>query len=165
MSSIKDLEILSKYLDEDELKEIAKNAAYDLFKGNLAIGEDSHYKKENLTYYCIQGAMLAMKSSIEPIKSELQTDFNKKVKQAINKLSLFDLQYKEWSNLSEIVNASLDIHRKDIQERIDQIISENYLSKTNNYNDKLYTAVFDAVGEVVSNTISDALKMKYEKNN
>jgi len=49
MSNINDLEVLSKYLSEEELKEIAKDVAFAHFSSKLK--ESNPYAKSNLEFY------------------------------------------------------------------------------------------------------------------
>lgn len=164
MKTIKDLDILSKYLDEDELKDIAKEVAKEAFKNN--IGLQNPYRKENIEYYLIRGAFMVLYENMQDASINLQELFNVKIAQAIKKISLYDLQYGNWSNLSQMVNSSLEPHKNAIDFRVAEIIKESYLSATNDYNDKLYTKVFDIVGETVSELINDSLKLKFnEKSN
>jgi len=55
MTNIDDLEVLKKYLSDDELKDIAKQVAFESFRRYL--GNDNPNAKENYEYYAKYGAL------------------------------------------------------------------------------------------------------------
>ena len=85
MNSLKDLEVLQKYLSEDELKDVAKQVAYDTFRNS--IGSGNVHSKDNIEFYIKHGAYEAVvqhakENQLEDI-SELSKQLNTKVAKII----------------------------------------------------------------------------------
>ena len=160
MTQVKDLEILSKYLSDDELKGIAKQAAYDLFKSSIS-QEENKYAKDNIAYYITQGAMMAMTESIEPIKAELQEGFNDRIKRAIKDLSLYSLIGNKQYGLDPIITAAIKSHEGGIKIKIDEIIGR--IINNDADCDSLYSKAQDSIGDVFAELLTELLRTKYEK--
>src|SRR5690554_3560336 len=94
-TKIKELDVLAKYLDEQELKEIAASAAYDLFKSS--IGTLNEHGKENLDYYVKHGAYEAVRQHAQENEvdmARLSKDLNTKVAKLISELRSYQIPYK-----------------------------------------------------------------------
>ena len=160
MTQVKDLEILSKYLSDDELKDIAKNAAYDLFKGSIS-QEDNKYAKDNISYYITQGAMMAMADAIEPIKTELQEGFNERIIRAIKELSIYSLIGNKTYGFDPIITDAIQAHKEAIKAKVDEIV--NHVINDDCDSDSLYGKTQDTIGNVFAEMLTDMLRAKYEK--
>lgn len=156
-----ELEVLSKYLTTEELKEIAKEVAKEAFKSS--IGAENPHSKENIQYFTIQGAMMAMRDAIDPIRSELQPHFNDRILKAINGLSYYSIIGNKTYRLDEMINNALSVHETEITKRVNKIIEDGYLNPGAKYSDELYRAVYDRVGDNVNQIINEALELKYKQ--
>ena len=159
MSQITELDILSKYLDEDELKEIAKQAAYDLFKSS--IGPDNPHRKANIEFYAIRGAMLAMKEAQDiTFLDTLQSEFNAKVKRAVKSLQWYQIDTKQFG-YTKIVENAIKTNESTIINKINELVN----AKVNNDEDydSLCSNVNDYVGECMGSLIYEMLEQKFKK--
>lgn len=158
MSKIEDLEILKQYLNEDELKSIAKEAAYSLFKND--IGPDNPNKKANIEFYAKEGALLAMQEAMTDLDfSELQSTFNDKVKKIIKGLSWYSIN----DDFEKMFKVAIDANKKTVEAKVNEVIA----AKVNN--DSEMDSIYDKCNESITNVFSDilynAVELHFKKKN
>lgn len=113
MSNIKDLEVLQKYLSEDELKEVAREAALSYFKSRL--GSQSSHAKSNLDFYIGQGALQA----VLQYGAEINFDFHaQELKEKTSKLISEMRKYDLPDTYREIAEEQIESQREEIQDRL-----------------------------------------------
>src|SRR5690606_24111057 len=117
-NSLKDLEVLQKYLSEEELKEVAKQVAYDTFKSS--IGSSNPHSKDNIEFYIKHGAYEAVvkhakENQLENI-SELSKDLNTKVARIINSLQVYNIPY------TDMVKEALEANRGTVVRKVEEVI-------------------------------------------
>src|SRR5690606_28800160 len=95
-TQLKDLEVLSKYLSEEELKEVATQVARETFRNSMGVGNP--HSKSNIDYYASQGAYLAVKEYAEENGEidfeEMSKTLNSKVNALIKGLHTYQLKYE-----------------------------------------------------------------------
>lgn len=160
MNKIKDLEILKEYLSEEELKEIAKSAAYDLFKNNLAVGEDAYYRKENLSYYATKGAMMAMEEFYKPFISELTSGYKDRIIAAIKKIDHYDVTLHN-ARYKELFNQAIEQHKSLIESKTTEIITKYVNDETQFGN--FYDKMIDIIGTSFSDMLYSLLESNFKK--
>ena len=116
-NSLKDLEVLKKYLSEDELKDVAKQVAYDTFRNS--IGSGNVHSKDNIEFYIKHGAYEAVvkhakENQLEDI-SELSKQLNIKVAKIINSLQYYQIPY------SNMVQEALEANRSTIVRKVEKV--------------------------------------------
>ena len=156
MSKIKDLEILKQYLNEDELKSIAKEAAYDLFKNS--IGPDNPNRKDNIEWYAKQGALLAMKESMTDLDlSELQSTFNTKVNSVIKKIDYYNIS----DDFNKMLQTALIKHKENVENKVNELIA----AKINNDSDmnSIYNKCNESVADAFSDILYNAVELHFKK--
>ena len=110
-TNIKDLEVLQKYLTEEELKEVAKEVAYKTFSGTL--GNSNPHNGANIEYYVTQGAYEAVKQYITEggfKEEEFVEGLKDKVKEIIEGLTWYRLPLDVV--VEEIINKWLEEQMK-----------------------------------------------------
>jgi cation transport regulator ChaC len=90
MRTLQDLEVLERYLSEEELKEVAKDVARELFRSSLG-GKNPH-RRTNLDYYIGQGALQAVEEyMVDFDKEELASNLKARTKTIIKGMSVYNL--------------------------------------------------------------------------
>lgn len=158
MTKIEELDIVSKYLDQDDLEQIAKQAAYDLFKDTISI-KNNKYARDNIEFYITKGTMLAMTQELEPIRKELQSTFNKKVLKAVEKLDSYDICKEEYG-FTKILKDVIEINKPIIEEKITSILSE--LVNNDEAWGSIYSKVQTSIGDIFADVILSLIEGKYK---
>ncbi|HLS54065.1 MAG TPA: hypothetical protein VK031_08840, partial [Tissierellaceae bacterium] len=112
-TNIKDLEVLEKYLSEEELKEVAKEVAYNAFKSSL--GVENPFSASNLNFYTSQGAYEAVKQHITDNdfrEEEFVEELRSRVSSVIKGLNYYQLP------LDEVIEEVVDEKKGEIRDRI-----------------------------------------------
>lgn len=154
MSSLKDLEVLEKYLSEDELKNVAKEVAYNHFAKSLQ--EHNPYAKSNLEFYIAQGALQAVLQHGE----KLDFDFHaKELKEKTSNLIKGLQSYQLPNSYTTIAEETVEEHREEIQNRMKEKITSfvnggDYLS--------LYSTFEQKVGETMADLLYNLLEEKFK---
>lgn len=157
MSKVTDLEVLSKYLSEDELKDVARQVAYELFKSS--IGVDNPHAKVNLEYYIKHGAYEAVvqhatENGVVDI-DELSKSLNTKVAKIITGLESYQIPYQNL--ITEAVQANKETIVRHVEETI-----KNAMEDTEKYN-SIYQQVNSSIGEYLGDTLMNHLKESLNK--
>jgi FtsZ-binding cell division protein ZapB len=156
MSNINDLEVLSKYLSEEELKTVAKEVAYAHFSSKLK--EDNPYAKSNLEFYIGQGALQA----VLQYGNELNFDFHaQELKEKTSKLIKGLQNYQLPNTYTEIAKEQIESQREEIQNRMKQMISD--FVNGGDY-PSTYSTFTQAVGEQLGDMLYTLLEEKFKKN-
>ena len=156
MSKIEDLEILKQYLSENELKEIAKEAAFSLFKSH--IGPDNPHKKDNIEYFAKQGALLAMQEAMTDLDlSELQSTFNSKINSIVKKLDWWSI-YKEFD---KPLQAAINNNKETIENKVNEVIA----LKVNNDSemDSIYSKCNESIADTFGDILYNAVELHFKK--
>lgn len=155
LNDIKDLEILSKYLSEEELKEVAKDVAKETFR--RAMNPSNEHSKDNVDYYAKHGAYLAVKEYAEDNDQidfkEMAESLNKKVNSIIKGLRDYQLGY------DGIVNQAVENRRVDIQRRVDEILN-NLLQDEESYSG-VYKKVEGDLGYVIAEHLMEHFRKSF----
>lgn len=155
LNDIKDLEVLSKYLSEEELKEVAKDVAKELFRNSMSLSNPN--AKSNVDFYAKQGAYLAVKEYAEVNDEidfkEMSKSLNKKVDGVIKGLQSYQLGY------DYILNEAVENRREDIQRRVDEILN-NLLQDEENYSG-VYKRVEGDLGYVIAEHLMEHFKKSF----
>lgn len=157
MSSIKDLQVLEKYLSEEELKEVAKEVAKNAMQNSL--GEQNPYAKNNAEFYMKEGFLLALYKELETDQiytSELVDKLKEKVEREIFKMSFYQLP----PLFNKIVEQAIAENESVIKEKInsltsDFVNSENYPSAWGTFKDH--------IGEQLGDMLYGLLEQKFKK--
>jgi hypothetical protein len=156
MSKIEDLEILKQYLSEDELKSIAKEAAYSLFKSS--IGPDNPHRKDNIEYYCKQGALLALKESMTDLDlSELQSEFNAKIKRLVKRIDWYNI-HKEFDTM---LKTAISTHEDAVKIKVNEVISKKI--NDDESHDSIYSRCQDSIADAFSGVIYLTMKEHFKE--
>lgn len=155
-NSLKDLEVLQKYLSEEELKEIAKQVAYDAFKDS--IGSGNPYSKDNIQYYIKYGAYEAVvkhakENQLENI-SELSKDLSAKVAKIINNLQSYNIPYED------MVKEALEAHRETVIRKVEEVIKDACQDDGKYY--QISSQVKDTIGEWIGDRLMVYLKESFK---
>jgi len=154
MNNIKDLEVLSRYLSEDELKSVAKEVAYDYFSNTLK--ESNPHAKSNLEFYIGQGALQAVLQYGE----ELNFDFHaQELKEKTSKLIKSLQNYQLPDTYIKIAKEQIENQREEIQNRMKDMIS-NFVNG-GDY-PSAYSTFTQAVGEQLGDLLYNILKEKFK---
>ena len=155
MSNIQDLEVLQKYLSEDELKEVAREAALTYFKSSL--GSQNPHAKSNLDFYIGQGALQA----VLQYGAEIDFDFHaqeikKKTSELISEMRKYDLP----DTYREIAEQQIESQREEIQDRMKQLISD-FVNGGDYPN--AYRTFESEVGEKLGDLLYNLLEKEFKK--
>lgn len=152
MSNIADLKVLEKYLSEDELKGVAKEAAFQAFSNS--IGKDNPHNKSNLEYYLKQGALDAVRDHLPDLDAEeLTSEMKKKTLRQIRGLKDYQLP----DDYRDIAREVIEQRRSEIESKVNTLI-DNFLS-----DQEPFGTVYTQVGERVSEAFSDIMYGIIEK--
>lgn len=156
-TNITDLEVLSKYLSEEELKEVAKDAAKELFRNSMSLSNPN--AKSNVDFYAKHGAYLAVKEYAEANDEidfeEMSKSLNKKVDFVIKGLKSYQLGY------DHILKEVVENRREDIQRRVDEILN-NLLQDEESYSG-VYKRVEGDLGYVIAEHLMEHFKSSFNK--
>lgn len=145
MSQINDLEVLSKYLSEEELKVIAKEVAYEHFSSSLK--KSNPHAESNLDFYIRYGALQA----VLQYGTELDFDFHaKELKERVSKLIKGLSRYDLPRTYTVIAEEQVEAQREEIQDRMKELIS-------NFVNGGDYPSVYGTFTEKVGEQLGDML--------
>lgn len=155
MSNINDLEVLSKYLSEEELKTVAKEVAYAHFSSKLK--EDNPYAKSNLEFYISQGALQA----VLQYGDKLNFDFHaQELKEKTSKLIKGLQSYQLPNTYTKIAEEQIESQKEEIQNRIKEMISD--FVNGGEY-PSIYGTFQDKVGEKLADLLYILLEEKFKK--
>lgn len=154
---VQDLDILSKYLSKEELKEIAKQAAYDKFSSYL--GKDNPNRRSNYDYYIKYGALESVREHMKDFDvQKLTKQLENKVRDIIKNMQSYHLpdEYKEIAKQYMLDNKNI------ITSKIDNLLkdfvnSEGYQS--------CHSSFKDYVGEVFSEILYTMLEDRFKSKN
>lgn len=154
MSTVNDLDILSKYLSEEELKDIAKQVAYAHFSDTL--NQSNQYAKSNLQFYIGQGAL----NAVLQYGQELDFDFHAqelkdRVSTLIKKLDTYNLP----STYQDIAKQYVEDNREVIQNKMEELM---YDFVNNDKYPNAYGTFADKVGEQLGDMLYSMLEDKFK---
>jgi uncharacterized protein (UPF0264 family) len=148
-TSLKDLEVLEKYLSQDELKAIAKEVAYKAFESAIGTSNALH-RTSNLEHYLKRGALEAVKDHIKDFdKDKLVVQLQEKTLKLIESLNKYDLP-----------NIYKDIAEKHIQNNSHIIINkmnEHITSFVNNEKEFSYNGAYNTFSEYIGQQMTDII--------
>ena len=154
MKNPQELEVLEKYLSEDELKDVAKQVAFDYFKNNL--GSQNPHRKSNLDFYLGQGCLEAVKEYGNKINFDFHAqELKEKTSKLIAKLSDYNLP----DNYKEIAKEAVESHREEIQNKMKDKIS-SFVNGDDYPN--MYKTFSEAVGEQLGDLLYNLLEEKFK---
>lgn len=160
-TEIKDLEVLEKYLSEDELKEVAKQVAYESFRNS--IGSGNPHNKSNMDFYAKYGAYEAVKQHITDggfREEEFVDELRERVKEVIKGLSKYDVP------LDSVVEEILEEKRDEVRVKVDDIWRE-WMNKDEDNYDSLYSYIKRSGAEYISEylieTFEESIRNKLSK--
>ena len=155
MSKLQDLEILQKYLSEDELKEVAREVAIDLFKSSL--GEQNPHRKANLDYYIGQGALRAVEDYMVGFdKEELASDLKTRTKTLIKGMSVYNLP----DTYIQIAKEEIENSKQLIKDKINKYI-DDFVNGTEYPNS--YGKFSEVLGDQLGDTVYTILEKSFKK--
>lgn len=156
-AQLKDLEVLSRYLSEEELKEVAREVAYTSFKDS--IGSGNPHSKANIDYYISQGAYQAVKEHAEAHEEidfkEMSKVLNSKVNALIKGLHLYQLKYEH------IIEEAVENRAGDIKRKVDDLITQ-FLDDEESYSG-IYKKVEQDLGYFLGEHLMTHLKESFTK--
>lgn len=155
-TAIKDLEVLSKYLSEEELKDVAKQAAYDMFVRTL--GKDNPHSKDNLDFYIKHGAYQAVvqhASENEVDIQELSKSLNARVAELINGLQSYQIPFEH------LISEAVEANRKTIETKVNTVLEE--LVTDDEKYDSVYQQCVNGIGEHLADVVAEQLKASFTK--
>lgn len=155
-NSLKDLEVLKKYLSEDELKDVAKQVAYDTFRNS--IGSGNVHSKDNIEFYIKHGAYEAVvkhakENQLEDI-SELSKQLNTKVAKIINSLQSYNIPY------SNMVQEALEANKHTVVRKVEKVIKEVCQDDDKYY--QISSQVKNTIGEWIGDKLMEYLKESFK---
>lgn len=155
-NSLKDLEVLQKYLSEDELKDVAKQVAYDTFRNS--IGSGNVHSKDNIEFYIKHGAYEAVvqhakENQLEDI-SELSKQLNTKVAKIIGSLQSYNIPY------SNMVQEALEANRGTVIRKVEEVIKEVCQDDDKYY--QISSQVKNTIGEWLGDKLMEYLKESFK---
>jgi hypothetical protein len=119
MKTLQDLEVLERYLSEEELKEVAKDVARELFRSSLG-GKNPH-RRTNLDYYIGQGALQAVEEyMVDFDKEELASNLKARTKTIIKGMSVYNLP----DNYIQIAKDEIEASKEMIKDKINKCIND-----------------------------------------
>ena len=155
MSQIKDLEILEKYLSQDELKEVAKEVASNYFSNSLS--KSNPYAKRNLEFYIGQGALQAVLEYGDKLDFDFHSqELKGRVSKLIKNLSVYNLP----NTYVDIAKEYIESNKSIIYEKIDSLMRD-FVNKED-YN-TAYRTFSAYIGEAFADLLDNLLKEKYSK--
>ena len=159
-TNIKDLEVLQKYLSEEELKEVAKQVAYESFRNSMGSGNPNN--KSNIDFYAKYGAYEAVKQHITDggfREEEFVDELRERVKGIIKRLSRYDVP------LDSVVEEILEEKRDEVRVKVDDVWKE-WVSKEEDDFGSLYSCISrsgaDYISEYIIETFENSLKDKFQ---
>lgn len=157
MKTIKDLEILEKYLSPDELKEVAKEVAYRQFTDS--IGKQNPHAKANYEYYLKHGAVEAVREHISDFDKEtLAKDLTTKTKSLIQKLSVYNLP-KDYEDIArQCIVDNKELVENAIKKHISKFVNDEDYCNT-------YSTFQEKVGETMADIIYGLLEKEFKEKN
>lgn len=155
MAEIKDLEILEKYLSQDELKEVAKKVAFEAFKNS--IGKDNPHNKSNYEFYLKQACFDAAKEHmIDFDYTEVIPSLQKRVLELVKSLNVYNLP----NTYVKIAEEEIEKNRLMIEDKVKDLLTD-FVSREN-YN-SAYTTFSEYIGDMFSGLLHNLLKEKFQK--
>ena len=160
-TNIKDLEVLEKYLSEDELKEVAKEVAYNAFKSSL--GANNPVSRSNLNFFISQGAYEAVKQHITENdfrEEEFVEELRSKVSSVIKGLNYYQLP------LDEVIEEVVDEKKGEIRDRIDKVWEEVVNDESDTFNslhDRIRYMASDYIQDYMVEIFEESLRLKFSK--
>jgi hypothetical protein len=154
MKTLQDLEVLERYLSEEELKGVAKDVARELFRSSL--GEKNPHRKANLDYYIGQGALQAVEEyMVDFDKEELASDLKARTKALIKTFSVYNLPDTYIQIAKEEIENSKQLIKDKINKYVDDFV--NGTEYPNSYG-KFSEILGEQLGDVVYNILGKEFK-------
>lgn len=155
-NTIKDLEVLEKYLSEEELKEVARSVAFDAFKNSIG-SINSENRKSNYEWYLKQGALEAVREHISDFDANsLTKDLQKKTKELIQKLTVYQLP----DTYQKIAKEYIENNKHIIEDKMQKIM-QNFVNKED-YN-TAYSTFQEFIGERFGDLLYSLLEKEFKK--
>ena len=160
-TNIKDLEVLEKYLSKEELKEVAKEVAYDAFKSSL--GVENPHSRSNLNFHLAKGAYEAVKQHITENdfrEEEFVEELRSKVSSVIKGLNYYELP------LGEVIGEVVDEKKGEIRDRIDKVWEEVVNDESDTFNslhDRIRYRASDYIQDYMVEIFEESLRLKFSK--
>lgn len=154
-NKVEDLSVLERYLTADELKEVAKQVAYNCFANNLS--RSNPHAKTNLEFYIGQGALNAVLQYGE----ELDFDFHaKELKEKVSKLIQKLSDYSLPTTYQELAKEYV-LENKEVIENKMKSLLETYINGTTW--DSAYTTFEQKIGETMADLLYGMLEEKFKR--
>lgn len=156
-TEIKDLELLSKYLSEEELKDVAKNVAME--KMSVYFDEKNAHRKSNLEYYIQKGALLSVEECLSDFdKNELVSLLKEKTINNIKSLRSYDLP----RNYEQIAKDVIKENEQIIKDKMNSLIS-NFVNGSEW--DSMYNRFTRDLGDMFGDLLYSMLEKNFKKEN
>lgn len=157
MKQLKELDVLSKYLSDDELKEIAKDVAKEEIHNYL--GMQNLHRHTNFEFYVTHGAFEAVKEYASSFdKEKLANSLNERVEQIIQNMQSYELP----ETYDEMVNEALKNNKDRIQFKIHKLVSRMINDEDEWPN--LHSTFSNYVGGVFADLLYDILEKNFKEN-
>lgn len=154
-TELKDLEILEKYLSEDELKGIAKSVAYESFKSSIG-SYNSKNRESNYEYYLKYGALEAVREHISEFDAQaLVGDLQDKTRRLIKSLSIYHLP----DNYKDIAYQCIEDNKFIIEDKMKSHIT-NFV---NNEKEFSYGGAYNTFSEYIGQQMTDIIYHLFEE--
>jgi len=154
-TEIKDLELLSKYLSEEELKEVAKNVAAS--KMSLYFDAKNQNRKSNLEYYIQQGALLSVEECLSDFdKKELVSLLKEKTIENIKSLQIYHLP----NSYEQIAKDVIKENEQIIKDKMNLLIS-NFVNGSEW--DSMYNRFTKDLGDIFGDLLYSMLEKNFKK--
>jgi hypothetical protein len=155
MKTLQDLEVLERYLSEDELKEVAKDVARELFRSSL--GKNNPNRRTNLDYYIGQGALQAIEEyMIDFDKEELASDLKARTKTLIKSFSVYNLP----DTYIQIAKEEIENSKQMIKDKINKYV-DDFVNGTEYPNS--YGKFSEILGEQFGDVVYSILGKEFKK--
>lgn len=156
MSKIDDLEVLRQYLSEEELKEIAKNVAYETFKSSIG-SYNSANRKSNYEWYLKYGALEAVKDHIKEFDAQfLAEDLQNKMRKLIKSLTWYNVP----DGYKTIAKEYIQNNRNLIDDKMEGFMRDFVNSKEY---PSAHSTFADTVGDSLGDMLYTMLEEKFKK--
>jgi len=154
-NTIKDLEVLERYLSQDELKAVAKEVAYKAFESSIG-KYNSEHRKSNYEWYLKQGALEAVREHISDFDAkDLAENLRDKTLTLIKKLDRYDLP----NNYNEIAKQHIEENKSIITDKINQHLTDF----VNNEKEFSYKGAYNTFSEYIGQQMTDIIYRLFEE--
>lgn len=157
--TLKDLEILQKYLSEEELKEIAKSVAYESFKSSIG-SYNSQNRESNYEWYLKHGALEAVREHISEFDAQaLVGDLQDKTKKLIKSLATYDLP----DNYKTIAEEYIENNKSIIEDKMKSHITDFVNNEKEFSYGGAYTTFKEYIGQQMTDIIYNLFEQYFKK--